>query len=77
MLLSCQNEMFRADHNYIKEMQINWENFVIVRGKKKLCRDKTHINDIFISPFFNLLFGFVSKMFSSGSFCCNNCKCER
>ena len=69
--------MFRADHNYIKEMQINWENFVIVRGKKKLCRDKTHINDIFISPFFNLLFGFVSKMFSSGSFCCNNCKCER
>ena len=26
--------MFRVDPNYIKDMQINWESFVIVRDKK-------------------------------------------
>ena len=28
-----QNKVFRSDLNYIKEMQINWENFVTVRDK--------------------------------------------
>ena len=30
----CQNIVFRADPNYINEMQINWESFVIIRDKK-------------------------------------------
>ena len=34
MLLSSQNKVFSADPNYIEEMQINWEAFVIVRNRK-------------------------------------------
>ena len=34
MLLSSENKVFRVDSNYIKEMQINWESFVIVGDKK-------------------------------------------
>ena len=34
MLLSSQNKWFRADPNYIKEMEIKLENFAIVRDKK-------------------------------------------
>ena len=48
MLLSSQNEIFKADLNYIKEMQINWESFVVVRDKKKLCQNKSHLNVIFV-----------------------------
>ena len=34
MLFSSKNKVLRADPNYIKQMQINWENFAIVRDKK-------------------------------------------
>ena len=34
MLLSSQNRVFRADRNYIKDMQINGESSVVVRDKK-------------------------------------------
>ena len=34
MLLSSTNKLFRADPNYIKEMQTNWETFVMERDKK-------------------------------------------
>ena len=33
MLLSSQ-KVFRVDPNHIKEMQINWEDFAIVKDKK-------------------------------------------
>ena len=34
MPLSSQNKVIRVDPNYIKEIQINWESFVIIRDKK-------------------------------------------
>ena len=33
-LFLCQNIVFKADPNYINEMQSNWESFVVVRDKK-------------------------------------------
>ena len=50
MLLSSQNKVFRADANCIKEMQINYESFVIVRNKKfmpKQDSSKWHVYLIF------------------------------
>ena len=34
MRLSSQNKVFSEDSNYIEEMQISWENFVIVKDEK-------------------------------------------
>ena len=34
MRFSCQNEVFSADPNYIKEIQINWESLVFITDKK-------------------------------------------
>ena len=41
------NKVFRADPNYIKEMEINWESLVIVRDKKFHVKISL-LNDIFI-----------------------------
>ena len=77
MLLSSQNEIFKADLNYIKEMQINWESFVVVRDKKNYVEIRVILMSYLFDLFFSFSFGFVSKMFSSGSFYSNNCKRER
>ena len=34
MRFSCQNEVFSADPNYNKEIQINWESLVFITDKK-------------------------------------------
>ena len=51
MFLSNQNKIFRADPradpNYIKEMQINYESSVMLRQKIS-CRNKSRPNDMFV-----------------------------
>ena len=73
ILLSSQNKVFMADPNYIKEMQINWESFVVVRDKKF----HVEIRVFFIWSFLTCLVDLVSKMLSSVSICYNNYKSEQ
>ena len=77
MLLSSTNKLFRADPNYIKEMQTNWETFVMERDKKFYLE----IRVILMKCLFDLGLTFhldlVSKMFSSVSFSYKNYKRER
>ena len=77
MLLSSTNKLFRADPNYIKEMQTNWETFVMERDKKFYLE----IRVILMKCLFDLSLMFhldlVSKMFSSVSFSYKNYKRER
>ena len=58
MLLSSQNTVFRADLNYIKEMQINWESLVIVRDKKFHAKIRIFLMTCLCDLFFNTSFGF-------------------
>ena len=60
--------MFKTDPDYIKKIQINWENFAIVRDKKNSCRNKSLLNDIFDLSL-TFLFNLVSKVFSTVLFC--------
>ena len=55
-LLSSQNKVFRADPNYIKEMHINLESFVIIRGKK------FHVEIRVLMFFLTCLLDLVSKI---------------
>ena len=77
MLLSSPNKLFRADPNYIKEIQINWETFVMERDKKFYLETRV----ILMKCLFDLSLMFhldlVSKMFSSVSFSYKNYKRER
>ena len=47
MLLSSQNKVFRADSNYMKEIQVSWGSFVIVSDKKFHVQISL-LNDMFI-----------------------------
>ena len=38
MLLSRQNKVIRADPDYIKDVQINWKSFVIVKDKNFMSK---------------------------------------
>ena len=38
MLLSRQNKVIRADPDYIKDVQINWKSFVIVKDKNFISK---------------------------------------
>ena len=51
MFLSSQNKVFREDRNYIKEMQFNWESFIIVRDKQNSCRNTSLLKDMFFDLF--------------------------
>ena len=46
MLFSSQNKVSLGSPTYSKEMEINWEGFVIVREKNS-CRNKSLLNDMF------------------------------
>ena len=68
MLLSSQNKVFRADPNYIQKMQINWENFVIVREKEFHVETRVSSMTCLFELFLTRRLDLVSKMFSSVSF---------
>ena len=54
MLLSSQNKVFRADSNYMKEIQVSWESLVIVSDKKFHVQISL-LNDMFIWSFLRVL----------------------
>ena len=54
MLLSSQNKVFRADSNYMKEIQVSWGSFVIVSDKKFHVQISL-LNDMFIWSFLRVL----------------------
>ena len=59
MFFLSQTRVFRADPNYIKEMQINWESFDIVRDKKFHVEMRVFLTacifDLFLTCFLDLL----------------------
>ena len=77
MLLSTQNKAFRADLDFIKEIQINWESFVIVRDKKFHVELRAFLITCLFDLFLTCLLDLVSKMFTSVSFSYNSYKRER
>ena len=77
MLLSSQNKAFRADLDYIKEIQINLESFVIVRDKKFHVELRAFLITCLFDLFLTCLLDLVSKMFTSVSFSYNSYKRER
>ena len=77
MLLSSQKKGFRTDPNYIKEMKINWESFVIVRDKKFHVEIRVFLMTCLSELFLTCLLDLVSKMFNSVSFCYNSYERER
>ena len=54
MLLSSQNKAFKADSNYMKEIQVSWESLVIASDKKFHVQISL-LNDMFIWSFLRVL----------------------
>ena len=64
MFLPSQNKVFRADPNYIKEMKINWESFVIVGYKEFHAEMRLFLMTCLFDLFLTCLLDLFNKMFS-------------
>ena len=63
MLFSSQNKVFSGEPNYIKEMQINWESFVIVRDKQFNVEVRVFLMACLCELCLTCILDLVSKMF--------------